>query len=113
MDAVVASSYGINPRKNKEELLGGFDSISGYVDLAGLKMSMTSSDIFDYSNAAYFETQPIGDMSGSYHVDYDIKDLHSLINPNLDCGAPVVMGIRAINVSNDHTILVDGYGIAS
>ena len=115
MDAVVASGYGMNPRSNVEGFLGGFDSkdLGGYVDLVGLKMSMTSSDIFDYSNASYFETQPISDMSGSYHVDYDIKDLHSLINPNLDCGAPVVMGIRAINVSNDHTMLVDGYGIAS
>ena len=88
MDAVVASGYGMNPRSNVEGFLGGFDSkdLGGYVDLVGLKMSMTSSDIFDYSNASYFETQPISDMSGSYHVDYDIKDLHSLINPNLDCG---------------------------
>ena len=30
--------------------MGGFDSkdLGGYVDLVGLKMSMTSSDIFDY-----------------------------------------------------------------
>ena len=110
MDVVVASGYGMNPRKNKEGLLGGFDSTSGFVDFVGLQMSMTSLDVFDYSNMALFETTI--DSSHS-NVAYDMKDLHSVVNPNLDCGVPVIVGIRPLKGLSDHAMLVDGYGIAS
>lgn len=56
---------------------------------------------FGYGNAIY-----------GYNNNYNIGDgLNGMINPNLDYGNPVILGIS--NFSSGHAIVADGYGYQS
>ena len=80
-------------------------NMSYYSDGSGANMGNINdvlTNTFDYSNAIY----------GAYNSGISGSRLEKMINPNLDAGYPVILGIKSPTVRG-HAILADGYGYNS
>jgi hypothetical protein len=78
-----------------------------WADGSGADLSYTDAalvDTFGYSNAIY-----------GYNYNNEIgAGLNAMINPNLDYGNPVILGIHySTDASSGHAIVTDGYGYQS